>query len=112
MLAGVLLHVVEASRPLDVTRDCRPCRKRRGQNMNDLIVYVDCLDHLDRGSRRLAPFCESTDVKWLATGCRIERRAIEHHGRMVFVLECADDDSFETTAVRIGVVNPGGHAAP
>ena len=50
-------------------------------------------------------------VERLAARRGIERGPVERHGRAAVVHEHAGDDSVETTAVRVCVIDPGGHAA-
>jgi hypothetical protein len=96
MLSGVLLHVVETARPVDLAvyrlADCRHVRRDlpdgsgRGYVQHALAI-VDGVDHVDRS--------QTADVEGLPTGCRIERRAIEDERRCAFVLDDLEDDGVE-----------------
>ena len=68
MLAGVLLHVVEASGPVDVARD-RIAVDRRAQHVRDPLSLVDDVRHLGAA--------EPSGVVRLAAGGGVERRAVE-----------------------------------
>jgi hypothetical protein len=112
MLASVLLHVIEASRPIDLTGDCGSDRKRRRQDMSDVVIEIDRVEDVYRGPKGSSLLWRyPTHIEWLPTGGWIERRSIEQCRRASFMLDHAGHDSLETTAVRVGVVDPGGHAA-
>ena len=51
MLSGVLLHVIETSRPIDFARHLPVRRERRRQKVRDSIVLVHHIDHWHPGDR-------------------------------------------------------------
>jgi hypothetical protein len=59
MLAGVLLHVVESTAPVDLSVDRRALRERGTQHVHDVVAPVHGLDDIDG--------FESTDIKRLAS---------------------------------------------
>lgn len=69
MLSRVLLHVIESARPVDATENVRAARVPV-YDMNNLIAIVAYVEHI-----RVANFSQ---VIWLATRSRIERRAIQN----------------------------------
>src|SRR5678816_276413 len=101
MLTRVLLHVIEAARPVDLASHAITGGQRPADDVNDLGILVDRLDDLDRA--------KTTDIKGLTAGCRIERRAIEHDDRAALSLGGARDSRLERSARRLGVVNAIGH---
>jgi hypothetical protein len=112
MLTGVLLHVIEAARPIDLAGDCGSDRERRRQDVSDVVVEVDRVDYVYGGPKGFTLlWCYPARIKRLTTGGGIERRSIEHRRRASLVLEHAGHDSLEAAAIRVGVVDPGGHAA-
>src|SRR3990172_2169556 len=105
MLTRVLLHVVEAARPIDDAMHVR-------SNLNGIAVFdnvrhtavafVDDLDH----SRA----AKCADVAGLASGGGIETRAIQTHARMPASSLDAQDRCVELSAIWIEVVEPLGHS--
>jgi hypothetical protein len=70
MLAGVLLHVIEAARPVDLAADDVARVQRAGHDVRDrAVVTID-----DIGDRRTA---DRSGVERLSARCRIERSLIE-----------------------------------
>ena len=53
VLPGVLLHVIEAARPIDFARHLAVRRERRRQAVRDAILFVHHVDH--RHARRSTP---------------------------------------------------------
>ncbi len=70
MLTGVLLHVVEAARPVDAAIDAAN-RNRAVHDVNNAIFAVLYIEHV--GVAKLA------EVVWLTAGTRIKQGLIEHH---------------------------------
>src|SRR5438067_10246469 len=97
MLAGVLLHVIEASFPGDRPGDLRPCAwQRRLQHVCDAVALVDDIGH-SRATQR-------AEIVRLPARRRIERRLVQVHPPPV--LRDVDDACIETRQVRIRVVQP------
>ena len=68
VLAGVLLHVIQAARPVDQAIDFRRIH-RRCHAVRDALILIDDIQH------RLA--CDETSVMRLPAGRRIKCCAIE-----------------------------------
>ena len=68
MLAGVLLHVVEAAGPVQPAMEPLAC-DRAGQEVGDPVTLVYDVDDLDAA--------EVAGIERLAAGRRIEGRAVE-----------------------------------
>ena len=49
MLPGVLLHVIEAARPIDFARHLAVRRERRRQTVRDALLLVHDVDHRHPG---------------------------------------------------------------
>jgi hypothetical protein len=115
VLSSVLLHVIEPARPVDLAAHRGADGKWRRQDVKHLVVSVDRVDDVNRGPEGSAPLHSRTQqppgVKRLATRRRVKRGAIEQRRRPAFMVESPRHDSLETPAVRVGVVNPGSHAA-
>src|SRR5271165_1158195 len=73
MLAGVLLHVIEAPGPIDGTSNFTAALDRLLDHMGDAIFFIDHLD--DRSAPQRSP------IEWLAARGWIKRGAIEIHAR-------------------------------
>ncbi len=104
VLAGVLLHVLEAARPIDPPAH-RTARNLPFDHVHDAaVVFVDDVD--DAGA------AERAGIERLAAGRGIEGRAVEHDG-----VTCGDaghrlgrhDRGVELGGVRVGVVDALGH---
>ena len=73
VLAGVLLHVVEAARPVDGAFDLRDAAERRIEHVRDAILFVDHFDHADAGERAEVEGLASGG--WDKTRCGRDKRA-------------------------------------
>ena len=71
MLSGVLLHMIEPARPVDLAAHGGADGKWRGQDVKHLVIGVDRVDHVHRGPEGSAPLLtheqQPTGVKRLAT---------------------------------------------
>ena len=94
VLAGVLLHVIEAAGPVDRAADPRGVRRAIDDMQDPPIVGVD--DVQDLRARQRA------DVERLAARGRIERRPIEDDGDLPLVDRLLDDVRVELA--QVGVV--------
>ena len=103
VLAGVLLHVLEAARPVDRARGTRSlAAASRFDHVQDrAVVPIDDVDD--------ARAAERAGVERLAAGCRIERGAVEHDGRRPSCAPTPTICGVELGQVRIGVVETLGH---
>ena len=103
MLAGVLLHVVEA--PIPVDRRRRPTRRRRpsgaGEHVRDAIAFVDDVDDVDAAER--------AEIVRLAAGRRVERGLFEVDARAV--VAATDDRGRERGEIRVGVIQSVRHGS-
>jgi hypothetical protein len=104
VLPGVLLHVVEAARPIDAAAHLGPFG--RGVALYDvehaLRLSVDALD--DAGA------AERAGVRRLPAAGRVEGRAVERDGRAAVVRARQGQDArVELGQVRVVVVEPFGH---
>ena len=70
MLAGVLLHMIEAARPMDATI-CSADGDGAVHNVNDAIILIKDMEYIC-----VADFAE---VVWLAAGGWIEQSLIENN---------------------------------
>src|SRR5687768_13754882 len=102
MLAGVLLHVIEAPRPIDLARDDVAGLQRARHEVRDrAVLTID--DVADRGA------AERTGVERLAARRGIKRRLIEHDvpgARRAFD---AYDRGIKGLAIGLGVIQPVRH---
>jgi len=98
VLAGVLLHVVEAARPVD--RSGEPVTHDRG--LDDVGDAVALVDHVD--DRHAA---EPTGVERLAPGGGVEGGAVEIDPAAGVGTGC--DGGVEGGEIGVGVVEAGGH---
>src|SRR5258708_37221400 len=74
MLAGMLLHMIEAARPVDFSRRVAK-REGRVQHVHHAVVTVDnFVDNFAHGDT-----AERTDIEGLAARAGIECSAVEHH---------------------------------
>jgi|SRR6187431_397168 hypothetical protein len=55
VLPGVLLHVIEAARPVEFGANDCALGDRRRKNVHDVIVDIDCLDDVNREPKKSAP---------------------------------------------------------
>jgi hypothetical protein len=69
VLAGVLLHVIEAAGPIDNTEDLFGGTERRFKNVSDAILFIHHFDDADSGER--------AEIEGLASGSWIESGAVE-----------------------------------
>src|ERR1019366_2681678 len=117
VLPGMLLHVIEAARPVDhavnALADLQGLRvgpTKAGpyavvDDMEDLsLLVVDDVNH--------AYAAERADVERLPAGGGIEARAIEHDDRAAVAALDASDYGIKLTAVWIGVIEAVGHGLP
>jgi hypothetical protein len=111
VLAGVLLHVIEAPRPIYRAADrlsvvqgpwslVRPWSWV--QDVRDRPVFL--VDHIDN-----AKVAQPPGVERLAAGCGIERGAVEDHAEAFRRAVHAHHGGVERLEVRIGVVEASGH---
>ena len=103
VLPGMLLHVIETPRPVDLAGDQRALRERRCQHVDDVVAVVDGVDDFGRS--------EPAGVERLAAGRGVEGGAIERSGRAARVIERACDSGVEPAAGGFGVIQPVRHAA-
>ena len=75
MLSGVLLHEIEASRPVDLSGHRLAGGQRRCQDVNDALAFVDHVDDVDA--------VQCAEVVRLAAGRRIECGFVEIDARVV-----------------------------
>jgi hypothetical protein len=101
VLTGVLLHVIEAARPIDEGIDLYDWRGGRGEAVSDAVVLIDDVDHGDAGER--------AGIEGLAAGGGIEGGAVEVDGEAVG--RAVYDAGAEVVDVGIGVVETFGHDA-
>jgi len=99
VLAGVLLHVIEAARPIDRGIDLGDGRSGRRETVGDAVVFIDHVDHWDAG--------EGAGIERLAPGAGVKSGAVEVDGEAVG--GAVDDASGEAVEVGIGVVKAFGH---
>ena len=106
MLAGVLLHVIEAPGPVNMAAHARVDLELAVHKMaNRAVLLVEHVDDL-----RLS---KGPDVERLAAGRRVERRAIEHDLPAVVLRRCFADDGVELDQVGVRVVKAlRGHGPP
>ncbi len=98
VLAAVLLHVVEAARPVDGASDFAR-RDRRVGDVRDALAFVDDLDH-----RRVS---DGSRIERLAAGGRIECGAVQVD--TASAVARFDHVSAELAQVGIGVIEAFGH---
>ena len=98
MLAGVLLHVIEAARPVD-SAPRRVSQHRLRSAMRNLLALVDDFDH-----RRVA---DRAGIKRLTAGGWIKRGAIQINA--ISIVAAPDNASLELAKVGVVVIKPVGH---
>jgi hypothetical protein len=104
VLAGVLLHVIEPPRPVDLAAHALAHGDRHARDVDDLaILAVDDLDDVGRA--------EPPHVERLPARRRIERRPIEHDVRTPVDLVTGDDRRVERSQRRIRVIQAFSHRA-
>src|SRR5260370_17674286 len=69
MLAGMLLHVVEAPRPVDATVHFRICWTVI-DDMNDFVAFIANVEDVG--------VADLSQIVWLASGRGVERRAVKN----------------------------------
>src|SRR6476660_7223694 len=124
VLAGVLLHVIEPPAPVDFAANGCALVYGRRQHMDHIVIKVERVDDVDRGPIGSAPLPtvltrptrvtrpkQLPGIKRLSAGCRIESGSIENHCRSSLMKGRCCHCGVELPAVRIGVVEAGGHAA-
>ena len=100
VLAGVLLHVIEAPRPVDAAAHLAPPVQRRRHDVRDAPV-VEINHVLDANA------IEETGIEGLPARGRIERGPIEHDRTAPVHGEGVDHRGGERREVRVGVVETG-----
>ena len=102
MLTGVLLHVIEPSRIVDLSDQHRAHRHadRFGEAMHDAVILIDYVDDGDAAER--------AQIVWLPAGGGVERGAVEHHATAV--VGDVEHDGREAGKARVGVIQAIGHA--
>jgi hypothetical protein len=100
MLAGVLLHVIEAASPVDFSRYFTGS-DRSIQHMDDAAILIDNVDY--RGPS------ENSGIEGLAARGWIKRRAIEIDAPPI--AGRINDDRAKFPEIRIVVIKPFGHRA-
>ena len=98
VLAGVLLHVVEAAGPVEGAVD-GPVWSGSGEAVRDAVVLVDDFDNGDAG--------DGAGIEGLAAGGGVERGAVEVDGAAV--VGAVEDTGGEFAEVGVGVVEALGH---
>ncbi len=101
VLPGVLLHVIETPRPVDLAGHRRAVRERRRQHVDDFVSVIDGVDDIRPA--------EPASVERLAAGRGVEGSPIERDGRAPVVIERAGDDGVEPAAGGVGVIQPVRH---
>ena len=97
MLSRVLLHVVEASRPVDFTPHGFALRLR-SENVGHLIAFVN---HVQHGNAS-----EGTAVRGLAARFGIERAVVEIDSKALWPGLSLEHPCFEVPQVAVCVVEP------
>jgi hypothetical protein len=101
MLAGVLLHMVKASGPIDLAP--RPLsREGSGKQVRNPFPFVHHIGDLN------SP--KPADIEWLATGSGIERGLVEVDAAGIVRPLC--DGRLEIAEVRVGIIESVGHREP
>ena len=105
VLAGVLLHVIEAPRPVDraVARGAPTSSGPSTTCTSRSVVVIDDVDD--------APAAERAEVVRLPAGGGIERRADERDREAVAGRGAGGDVGVERLAIGVGVIETVGHAA-
>ena len=99
MLPGVLLHVVEAPRPIDLARHLAVRRERRRETVRNALLLIHHFDHRHPGDR--------PSIERLSARSRIKERAVQVHGAPVpGALHYA---RLKFAPVGIGVIEPFSH---
>ncbi len=105
MLAGVLLHVIEAARPVDLAVDTGADRERPVDEMDQpAVVLVHDVHH--------GAAAEAAEIVRLAARGRVERGFAERHREAVGARLTGGDLGIELVQVGVGVVEALGHACP
>src|SRR4051812_12656422 len=96
MLSGVLLHVIEAARPVDLRGHLTSNfdRRRGGEYVRDAVILIDDVDDVLPG--------QGAEVVKLSARCGIESGSVEVEP--LSVLRTIHDPSGELGQVGIGVV--------
>ncbi len=102
MLTGVLLHVVEAARPVDLRGGRGARHERLLDDMHDIVVSILDVEYPNAIDR--------PGVEWLTARCWIERRPIEHDFDTAVARLATDDRRVERRAGGLGVIDSCGHA--
>ena len=116
MLAGVLLHVIDPARPIDLALN-RANRKCGGGVVHHVVRHT-CWRR-DRRSWRRAErqirdfqdfdFAETAEVVGLAAGSGVERRAVQNNFPAVAFTLAGNDVRLEFLLKRIVVIQPFSH---
>jgi hypothetical protein len=105
VLAGVLLKMIQPSRPINFTVDRVAYLWRRSLNqVQDTFVFsVDAIND--------SSFAKRTGIRWLPTACRIKSSAIERYGHLTIIKFAETNDAgIEFEQTRIVVVESFGCA--
>jgi hypothetical protein len=89
----MLLHVIEAAAPVELTYCLGAC-DRLSQQMRNALAFVHHIGNLDA--------VQPAGIAWLAPRGWVESRAIEVHSTTI--IGQLDDGRFEIAEVRVGVV--------
>ena len=113
VLAGMLLHVVEAAIPVDAAFDRSACGKRLADEVPDLavLVFFDGFDGNVEGDATTGDGAQKAGIEWLAAAGGIEGGAVESDLPYRFAFgagELSDvgNDSGERLEKRIDVIQP------
>ncbi len=98
MLSTMLLHVIEASRPVDSSRDFARCN-RRVQYMGHALFFIDHLNNVGPA--------ESSGIEWLAAGGGVERGSVQVNTPPV--VRGVDDLRAKLPQVAVLIVEAFGH---
>ncbi len=102
VLPGVLLHVVESTRPVDGPVHARSDVERTIDEMHEPAILV--IDHVDDG-----PSAEPPEIVRLPAGGRIERRGRQCHREAITRGRTGRDVGVELRLAGVGVVEAVGH---
>ena len=101
VLPGVLLHVIESSRPVDRAAQANRGRRAIDDVQNPAVLAVHHVEHAD--------VAEHPDIERLAAGSGVERGAIEHERGAAVVRHGIDEIGVELAQVGILVIQSVGH---
>ena len=99
VLPGVLLHLVEAVRPVDRARDARAFRVAI-EHVGDGFAFIDDIEDWNAGDRSM--------VRGLSARVRIKRRAVEIDANTISLWRSAQNIRLKLAQVTVAVVEPFG----